>query len=295
MITRRLTLLGGLLAPALAGCAAPLAPLQTTRTTDAARALLAESAAAHGLAAFAALDDLNVSYLGAWRPVVGSLQPALVNAEFRGGSQERLLLRQNWVAQAHTGPAGQKQVLRQTDAVRVWFNGAESQDNDARHAAALVADDYGLFLLGPMLLAGNTAGRTLVMETAAPETLEQDGQEYPCDVLRVRLVPGLGLSARDEIALSIDRAEKLMRRVRFSLDGLDSTQGAVAEVDTQNHVMRHGVRWPTRFHERLLRPLPLPVHDWQLTGLDVNRGLTPDDIAGPTFTGRAIPPAAVLA
>ena len=120
-------------------------------------------------------------------------------------------------------------------------------------------------------------------------------RHYACDVLRVHLQPGLGLSDADELALYIDRDERLMRRVRFTLNGLDSTQGAVAEVDTGDHVALHGVRWPTRFHERLLRPFPLPVHDWRLTGLDVDRGFSRADVENKDFTGKAVPPAAALA
>ena len=76
-----------------------------------------------------------------------------------------------------------------------------------------------------------------------------------------------------------------MRRVRFTLGGLESTRGAVAEVDTFDRITLLGVRWPTRFHERLLRPLPLHVHDWRLRGLDLNRGLKSADISGATGCG----------
>ncbi len=61
----------------------------------------------------------------------------------------------------------------------------------------------------------------------------------------------------------------------------------MADVDTSAHVTLHDVRWPTRFHEGLVRPLPLPVHDWRLTGLDVGRGLSVTDVIGPVYTGAA--------
>jgi hypothetical protein len=86
----------------------------------------------------------------------------------------------------------------------------------------------------------------------------------------------------------IDKEACLMRRVRFSQDGLGSTRGAVAEVDVAGHLDRYRARWPTRFHERLLRPLPLPVHDWRLAGLDVNRGFGTAEIDGAAFSGRAL-------
>ena len=224
------------------------------------------------------------------------------SATSRGGSEERLLLPEGLVAQAHAGPSGRKQVVRRTDpangtadgwgAVRVWFNGEEARDAERRAAAALVADGYALFLLGPMLLAGPRAP-ALLLERPGGEPARVDGR--PCDVLRARAAPGLGFSPAEQLALFLDRESRLMRRVRFTLDGLDSTRGAVAEVDCAGHVARHGVRWPTRFHERLLRPLPLPVHDWRLTGLDANRGLTAAEVDGAAFAGRAAAPAAALA
>ena len=211
--------------------------------------------------------------------------------------QERLLQREGVVAQGYTGPSGHKQVLRHTAKgaqgdVPVWFNGEEAYDLERRAAAALVVDGYSLFLLGPMLLAQRWASeRVLTLELAGTERLTLGGHVYECDVLRVRMAPGLGLSVADELAVFIDREERLMRRVRFTLDGLESTRGAIAEVDTVEHVTLHRVRWPTRFHERLLRPAPLSVHRWQLSGLDINRGLTLADLSAPNFTGKASAPA----
>ena len=294
----RRTLLAAL--PALAGCAGPMAELSSQATTQPAADLLREAAAAHGAAAFAKMSDISVSYAGEWRALVDKLQPALVDAGFRGGSQERLLLRERLVGQAHSGPDGHKQVVRRTSPkaegeVRVWFNDTEATDLPRRDGAALVADAYSLFLLGPMLLAGPwAADRMLTMELAGIERVRDDAQLHDCDVLRIRTAPGLGLSGSDHLELMIDRDRKLMRRVRFTLDGLESTRGAVAEVDCADHVLLAGVLWPTRFHEQLLRPLSLPVHDWRMTGLDVDRGLTPAEASGPRFTGRALAPATSL-
>ena len=85
-----------------------------------------------------------------------------------------------------------------------------------------------------------------------------------------------------------------MRRVRFTLDGLESTKGAIAEVECYDHQTLNGVRWPTRFYERLLRPLRMPVHDWNLTGLDINRGLRAGDVDGSELRGAAVVRAAAL-
>ncbi len=255
----------------LTACAAPFPPADPT-TNPAAEALLQASAQAQGLPALERLSAIGVTYAGEWRPLVGRLQPALIDPGFRGGSEEQLRIPKGAIDQRHTGPLGEKRVERRWSpttpgAVRVWFNGVESQDPDARAAAALVADGYALFLLGPMLLAGAWAPRRAATVLAAPERIAVHGEAHACDVLRVTLSPGIGLSGTDQVALFIDRTERLMRRVRFSLDGLAGTRGAVAEVDTYAHIGRDGVRWPVGFYERLLQPAPLPVHDWRLTGL----------------------------
>ena len=263
--------------------------------------MLAASAAAHGLASLPSVQDINVRYDGHFRGLVGSIVPVLVNAGFRGRSEERYLPHGHIVAQSFTGSRGHKEVVRRTAAhgegdVRVWFDGAPAHDTDQLHAAALVADGYSLFLLGPMLLAGPwSSDRSLVLGLGAAETITVGGRDYGCDVLRVRVEPGIGLSSGDDLALFIDRDERLMRRVRFSMDGLDATQGAVAEVDAWAYTSQGGLRWPTQFHERLLRPAPLPVHDWRLEGLDLNRGLQPSDIDGEALSPRAAAPARPLA
>lgn len=297
-LTRR-TGLAALALSALAGCATPLIPLSAPAMSEAARALLERSAAAHGLAAFRAIGDVSLRYEGEWAPIINRLQPVLVDQGFRGASEDRLLPRQGVVAQAHTGPSGAKQVVRRAvpseNGIAVWFNGVPAATEDQRAAAALVADGYLLFLLGPMVLAGGwPQPRSLVGEVGEAETIEVHGERWTCDVLRLDVSPGLGFAPTDRLALYIDRGEGLMRRMRFSLDGFRATRGAVAEVDASGHVARYGVRWPTRFHERLLRPLPLPVHDWRLTGLDAGRGFGADEIGGAAFTGRALSPAAPL-
>lgn len=291
-LTRR-TLLGAFVLPTLAGCASPLPLGRPLLADEAARRRLRESAEAHGLAAYRQIVDINVSYTGEWRPLVGRVQPEIVDAGYRGSSQERMMPVAGIVAQAHTGPAGQKQVWRQRAAsaqgkgdVAVWLDGARSADTARRQAAALVADCYAVFLLGPLGLVDRAGPAALAGTERVNGRL--------CDVVEVGLVPGLGLSPRDRLALCIDRGDGLMRRVRVTLEGFPGTQGAVAEVDTFDHARRDGVVWPMRFYERVVHPLPLPAHDWRVTGLDVNRGYTPDLLDGPRFTGSAAAPAKAL-
>jgi len=280
------------LAPLTAGCAHPL-PLRSAAPPGArdAEALLAESAEAHGAAAFRALSDINIAYDGQWRPLIHRVQPIVVDKTFRGRSEERLLPRAGVVAQAYTGEAGRKHVWwrrgRGTPAepgeVGVWFNGSESRDEAVRAAAALVAEGYGLFLLGPLWLAG----RALPMQRAGTERV--DGRL--CDRVDVWMSPGLGQVALDRVTVCIDAATRVTRRVRFTLEGFPGTRGAVAEVDTFDHERRFGVLWPMRSYEEVVHPIRLPAHDWHVTGLDVNRGYGADALRGPMFGGAAALPA----
>jgi hypothetical protein len=272
----------------LGGCAsAPLSPIEATESTDpAALVLLQDSAAAHGLAAWRKVKDLNVGYSGEWRTLVGRIQPERSDVQFRISTQERLLPAEGLISQAHIGPGGHKQVVRHLGPdqaqgqVQIWYNGTLSRDEPLRRAAAMVADGNRLCLLGPLALID----RPVVLRLAG---LEQVG-DHACERLMVRLTPGLGLSPVEQLVLCIDRRTRLMRRVRFTLDGLASTQGAVAEVDVSDFQNIHGVEWPTRFHERMRKPIPLlPMHDWQVTGLDVNRGWSASDITGAQFAGVA--------
>lgn len=293
-LQRRSLLGAGLAAPwlaALHGCAQPLPVSLTAKPTPAAQSLLLESANVHGLAAFKTVTDVNVSYEGVWRALMDKVQPVLVDPQFRIKSEERMLLRDGAIGQAHSGPGGRKFVARRPAThplgeVRVWFNGEEAKDSERRAAAAMVADEYRLFLFGPMLLVE----RNLVLELGDVEWVN----EHSCDVLRVQLAPGLGHANLDQVALFIDRKERMLRRVRFSMEGLESTKGMAAEVEMFDHQVLHGMRLPTRFYQRFVRPIRTPMHDWKLTGLDVNRGYGAADIAGPEFAGAARVPAQAL-
>jgi hypothetical protein len=301
--SRRQAVLLGLavpLIPLAGGCRSSLPPWSNPGSSQDAFALLNLSAMAHGLSAYSTLNDVNVSYAGHWHRLVGLVQPVLVDSGFRGGSEERLLLREGVIAQSHSGPKGHKQVVRvnfgrDLSSTHVWFNGAEAHDKDRLDAAALVTEAYSLFLLGPSLLVVNqTPTREIEAALAGAAELKQDGHTHLCDVLNLWLRPGFGNSESDQAALYIDRETRLMRRVRMTINGLESTRGALVDIDTFEHRSFHGIMWPTAFHERLLRPAPLDVHQWRLTGLDINRGESAAELTGPAFTGKALPAAAPL-
>ena len=276
----------------LAGCANPLPIAAAVPASDAgAERLLQGSAEAHGLEAYRRLRDISVRYEGEWRPVVGSIQPDVVDRGFRGGSEERLIPGRAIVAQAYRGQSGAKQVLWRRDEgtpahpgeVAVWRNGVQVADAASLDAAALVAEGYGLFLLGPLWLAE----RGLVCERGGSERV--DG--HVCEIVRVWLRPGLGRVPLDRAALSIDTDSGITRRMRFTLEGTPNTRGAVAQVDTFEHRRLFGITWPMRSYEEVLSPVRLPAHDWHITGLDVDRGFDATAVSGASFSGLAAAPA----
>ena len=290
LLSRRAALgaLGAAALPWLGACSTPL-PLGKQAAGDpAAAALLLESAQAHGLEAYRLINDINVSYGGQWRPIIHRVQPEVVDIGYRGPSQERLMPKLGINAQAYTGPKGRKQVFwqRQPAQALVWYDGQPSTVEPLTQAAALVADIYGLFLLGPLWVAD----RGLPWNRTGTERVHG----RLCDVVESTLVPGFGFSARDRLALCIDRADRLTRRTRFTLEGFAGTQGAVAETDTFDHQRRFGVMWPMRSYEEVVHPVRLPAHDWFITGLDVNRGYVAEALRGPQFSGAAAAPAAAV-
>jgi hypothetical protein len=255
------------------------------RSTPAGDALLAAAARAHGIDTYRALNDINVSYAGEWFGFVQRLQPALVDSAFRGRSEERILVRERSIAQTHTGPKGVKQVWAPANNqdIRVLYNDALERDAEKRAAASLVTDGYRLFLLGPIFLAERNA----IVEALGTEIVNG----VRCDVLDARIRPGIGWSSEERIKLWVGAEDRLARRIWLSVEGLPSTRGAIAEVDLFDYIEHAGMRWPTRFFERLLRPLPIDIHDWRLTGLDVDRRYGSEQISGPSFTDSAAIPA----
>ena len=184
------------------------------------------------------------------------------------------------------GPGGQKTVVETNRKVDVWYNGAPYAGADQQAAAHLVLHAYQLFLYPAFYVQ-----RASVLELAGTSVV--NGRD--CDVLLAVLRPGIGNSREDKVLLSIDRETKLVRRVWLTLEGSEPSQGAVVSVEHDKFVNVGGVMWPTHFYEAVVRPFPgLPAHDFYLTGIDVNRGLTAADVAGGRFSEKAARPAAAL-
>lgn len=269
-------------------CSSPqIGSREITKSDPLAAALLAASQQAHGKQALAKVHDVSVRYAGKWGAIGPRFQPVLVDRTFRGSSEERLLPgSERLIAQEHTGSAGVKDVLRAPGGITVVYNGAPSADEEARRAAALVADAYTMFLLGP-----NYFDRPGVVLALAGEGVVD---HVLCDQVLAVLRPGFGMAGEDRVILSIGRAGKLLRRVRMTLNGLDSTQGAEVDVTFRDFRRIAGVLWPTDFDERIRVPFDLHAHHWRMAGLDLNRGLKAADLTAKGFRGRAIRPAASL-
>ena len=269
------------------GCVAPMDWSPVVESDPVAVGLLDASVEAHGGGAFDRLRDINVSYDGRWHNNVGRLQPKLVDEDFRKASQERLLLDRSWtLGQMHRGPGGVKRVYRSAAATHVAYNGMPTQDAESVGAAAAVADAYAMFLTGPFYFKQSKA--PVVM--AKPNTV--DG--HPCDQIMAVLTPGFGMATEDRVLIAIDKKSKLVRRVRFSFEGLKSTRGVVADVFLREHHQIDGVWWPTDFEEIVRRPIQLMVHRWRLTGFDTNRGVVDSELRGEEFAGKAKAPARPL-
>ncbi len=258
--------------------------LASSRTQEVLRAC----ARAHGGDAWKLVRDIAVAYEGEWYSLVARLQPELVDERWRQRSQERILPAVPLVAQRHQGSGGEKFVLRQGSAIHVRYDATPSRDADRVAASALVADAYRMFLTAPFMFGDDPS----VLSLAEPQWI--GGRRHQVAV--VRMQPGLGWDGDDRVALFVDDESFLLRRLRFTIDALPSTQGAVVEVDLDGHRRVGGVLWPTQFFERIRTPVPmLPAHRWWMTGLDLNRGLTPADFRDGRFSAKAAVPATRLA
>jgi len=259
---------------------------EITASDPAAIALVSDCQKAHGVDAFSKVRDLSVRYEGRWGAIGPRFQPVLVDSPFRRDSEERLILSKRIMAQTHTGPSGTKHVLRQPGKVAVAYNGTPAQEVEVNQAAALVADAYTMFLLGPFFFQPTR------MVFAMNGESKVDGE--PCDEVLALLRPGFGMAEEDRVILSIDRTQKQLRRVRMTLNGLASTRGAEVDVTFRDFRKIDGVLWPTDFDERIRSPFDLHAHHWKLRGLEVNRGLKEADLELGQWTAKAAKPAAAL-
>jgi hypothetical protein len=272
----------------LSACSSPqICERPVTKSDPEAVALLDAAQRAQGNTAFKKVHDVSVSYEGKWASIGPRFQPVLVDKSFRGSSEERLILGgKTMIAQQHKAASGVKRVVRAPGSVAVSYNDSISNIKEKSDAAALVADAYTMFLLGPHYF--HRAGVTV---TNAGQG-KVDG--VFCDQVMTVLRPGFGVAKEDRVLLSIDQADKRLLRVRMTLNGLESTKGAEVDVTFREFRRIGGVLWPTDFDERIRVPFDLHAHHWRMTGLDLNRGFNPSDLSIKGFIGRAAMPARTI-
>lgn len=269
----------------LAGCAS-LPPATVEQSTADGRALLEAAARAHGWDAYRKLNDINLRHEGRWYGIAARVQPVLIDAAYRVSAEERILVGRRTSAKSYSGGAGSKYAYRDPATLGLWYDGRAETTAEKRDAAALVLDGYRLFLLGPLFLLEHDA----IVERAGEDSV--DGE--PCDLLLARLRPGLGFATEDRVLACVGRTDRRFKRIRFSIEGLASTRGAVVEVDYFDYFTQGGVQFPRRLFERVKRPIAIPVREWWLTGLDLDRGYGAEAIRGPALAGAALRPATPL-
>jgi hypothetical protein len=102
----------------------------------------------------------------------------------------------------------------------------------------------------------------------AMQRQEIDGD--PCSLVFGTLKPGVGRSAEDKVIAWISQRDHRLRRVQFTLNGLESTAGADVDVTFSDFQPGpNGTEWPRHFLETVRRPLTLKAHEWRMTELKV--------------------------
>ena len=226
---------------------------------------LLEKSAAKAGKPWRSLEKAEVAFNGEWTKTVQKIQPDLVNAEYRKSSREVYFPRLSRVEQTHTGPRGVKNVVRTSGNIEVGFSEYRTATEVEKDAAALVADAYTMFVFGADYLLARGSDWRLWL---AMQRQEIDGD--PCSLVFGTLKPGVGRSAEDKVIAWISQRDHRLRRVQFTLNGLESTAGADVDVTFSDFQPGpNGTEWPRHFLETVRRPLTLKAHEWRMTELKV--------------------------
>jgi hypothetical protein len=249
---------------AITSCATLPDPANSNRSPSQpeAIAILKKSARVHSVP-WKRFSEVKVSYDVKWSPLTTRLQPVLTDTDFRKSSVETYRPAQRRMSQIHRGPGGTKSVERNGDSITVTYNGKPAENPEQRDAAALVADAYTIFLFGSSWLSENAENLQLLPS----RTLNGES----CHLISGSLKPGIGASSEDHFIAWISKDSSLLKRFQFTLNGLQSTRGADVEVKFSEMKTAPGrTIWPTRFIERIQRPLNIKAHEWRMTSLSLN-------------------------
>lgn len=250
---------------------ARLPELASQGDAGAAKDVLRRAVAAHGGGdRWREIEDVVVRYEGEWASIGPRIQPVLSDTSYRRSSEEVILPSKRIVGQLHEGPAGTKQVYRAPGTIEVSYDGTPATDEGVLDAAALVTDAYQMFLTGPFFFDSFASS----VRSAGTESV--DGEL--CDRIAAVVRPGFGRAEEDFALLSVGRESGILRRVRFTLSGLDSTRGAEVDVTFRKHETIDGILWATAYVERIRAPFKLAAHEWRLVSLDTNTGRDPSRV-----------------
>ena len=279
-----------LLCLTVAGCASvrfppdpPAAAFDDGLTGD---AIFARTLAAHGGDLRQYPGDINLSTDGRWFALIQKVQPLVTDSGFRIRSEERYRPRDGLYAITHTGPEGNKHVVRSRDGLAVSYNGVRETDPAKLRATAMTNDAFRMFHFGPSFFL-DRVGTWMRVDDA-----EESGRRF--HRLRGAVRPGFGEAAEDVVLLWIDRDTLRLFRIHMSLNGFETTVGAHVDTTFLEYCDVAGHLLPVRFHERVRGPLRIDAHTWWTTGIDTGRGWVDADVLG-TFSRAAAAPAAPLA
>lgn len=230
--------------------------------------------------------DINLSTEGHWHALVQRLQPMISDAGFRVTAEERYRPHDGIYAVHHHGPLGDKQVIRTPDGVTVYYNGVRETDPLKLRATALTNDAFVMLQYGPSFFTTRASSTSRL-----PDSMESGHRYYR---LLATLSPGFGEAAHDQVVLWIDAQSHLLYREHFTLNGFPTTQGADVDVTFLDYRKLGRFTLPVKFKERVRHPLRVTAHEWQVTGMDLDRGWQPADVEGSRFTGKAAPNAGAL-
>jgi hypothetical protein len=208
-------------------------------------------------------SKVQVAFTGEWSGIATRIQPTLTDPGYRIQSIETYDTRNNTVTQIHKGPMGTKTVRDLAPSTTsVSYDGSVSNNQEIVDAAALVADCYRLFLFGASWLKDNATDFRLIGHWKL--------HGKPCDLVACVVAPGFGNSRIDHVICWIERDTGLLKRIQFSLNGLESTKGADADVTyTELLATPRGI-WPVGFVEFVRRPFVFKAHEWKTTSLVVD-------------------------
>ncbi len=286
---RALTFLCAALALLFAGCSTPFprpdASATASRPADA-HAIFDRCLAAHGGDVREHATDINLSMDGEWGFLIQRIQPVVTDTAYRIRAEERYRPTEQLYSVRWEGPSGVKTVVRTPETVEVFYNGARNTDEETLQAAAMTSDAFQLFHLGPSFLKMRNATFTQL------DDARERGVVY--HRLHTTIRPGFGFSESDEVVLWIHPESHRLFRVHMTLNGVETTQGAHVDTTFLGYRQVGKMLVPTELNERVRGPLRIQAHRWWMTGADLDRGWSADDVRRADFMARAAEPARSL-